>query len=59
MFLILLRKKNCSCVKQELPCTETCLCLRDDDCENECKDTEINKNGDDKSDSDSESSDDN
>ena len=59
MFLILLRKKNCSCAKQELPCTETCLCLGDDDCENECKDTEINKNGDDKSDSDSESSDDN
>ena len=54
-----LAEKNCSCAKQELPCTETCLCLRDDDCENECKDTEINKNGDEKSDSDSESSDDN
>ena len=31
----------------------------DDDCENEYKDTEMDENGEDKSDSDSESSDDN
>ena len=26
--------------KHELPCTEACLCLEDDDCENEYKDIE-------------------
>ena len=54
-----LAKKNCSCTKQELSCTEACLCLGDDDRENEYKDIEMNENGEDKSDSDSESSDNN
>ena len=52
-------RKNCSSAKQDLPCTEACLCLWDDDCENEYKDIEMDENGEDKSDSDSESSDDN
>ena len=52
-------RKNCSCTKQELSCTEACLCLGDDDRENEYKDIEMNENGEDKSDSDSESSDNN
>ena len=52
-------RKNCSCAKQELPCTEACLCLGDDDCENEYKDVEMDENGEDKSGGDSESSDEN
>ena len=51
-------RKNCSCAKQELPCTEACLCLEDNS-ENEYKDIEMDENEEDKSDSDSESSDDN